>query len=132
MINNKYLIQPYAAYTGEELAQIFAINPNEYKQDFKDGKLKGQRCGKKYRFVGEQLKDYLENHRGIQAAYLRETTTQRETPIDIDKAQSERLKASKRTTIRLRWKMLVRDNFTCQYCDRKAPEVTLKIDHKRP
>ena len=29
----------------------------------------------------------------------------------------------------LRWKILERDNFTCQYCGQKAPNVSLHIDH---
>ena len=32
----------------------------------------------------------------------------------------------------IRFKILQRDNFTCQYCGRKAPEVILEIDHKIP
>lgn len=31
---------------------------------------------------------------------------------------------------RLRFSILIRDNFTCQYCGRKAPEVKLQVDHK--
>lgn len=31
-----------------------------------------------------------------------------------------------------RWKVLQRDNFTCQYCGRKAPDVALQVDHKIP
>ncbi len=30
-----------------------------------------------------------------------------------------------------RWQAFARDNFTCQYCGRKPPEVTLHADHKR-
>ena len=30
----------------------------------------------------------------------------------------------------LRWKILNRDKFTCQYCGMKAPDVILHIDHK--
>lgn len=35
-------------------------------------------------------------------------------------------------TNELRFKILKRDNFTCQYCGRKAPNVELQIDHIRP
>lgn len=31
-----------------------------------------------------------------------------------------------------RFRILERDNFTCQYCGRKAPEVTLEVDHITP
>lgn len=32
----------------------------------------------------------------------------------------------------LRFKIFKRDNFTCQYCGRKAPSVILELDHIRP
>lgn len=32
----------------------------------------------------------------------------------------------------LRFKILTRDNFICQYCGAKAPDVSLEIDHIRP
>lgn len=32
---------------------------------------------------------------------------------------------------RLRFTVLLRDNFTCQYCGRKAPDVVLQVDHKQ-
>ncbi len=31
---------------------------------------------------------------------------------------------------RLRWVILNRDKFTCQYCGRRAPDVILQVDHK--
>jgi len=33
---------------------------------------------------------------------------------------------------KLRWKILQRDNFTCQYCGQSAPNVKLEVDHKIP
>lgn len=33
---------------------------------------------------------------------------------------------------RLRFKILERDGFTCQYCGRQAPEIVLEVDHKQP
>lgn len=38
----------------------------------------------------------------------------------------EHIKASKR------FKVLSRDNFTCQYCGKKPPEAKLEIDHINP
>ena len=29
----------------------------------------------------------------------------------------------------IRWQVLERDNFTCQYCGQRAPEVMLHVDH---
>lgn len=34
--------------------------------------------------------------------------------------------------LRLRFKILGRDNFTCQYCGRSAPDIELQVDHKIP
>lgn len=34
--------------------------------------------------------------------------------------------------LRQRFKVLQRDNFTCQYCGRKAPNVILEVDHVIP
>jgi len=33
---------------------------------------------------------------------------------------------------RIRFAVLYRDNFTCQYCGRKPPEVSLHVDHRVP
>jgi len=35
----------------------------------------------------------------------------------------------KSSWIRFRFKVLSRDNFTCQYCGAKAPNVELEVDH---
>lgn len=32
-------------------------------------------------------------------------------------------------TLKLRWDILCRDNFTCQYCGKKAPDIELHVDH---
>lgn len=45
-------------------------------------------------------------------------------------------KAKKTSNIRtglppkLRWQVLARDSFTCQYCGRRPPDVVLEVDHK--
>ena len=41
-------------------------------------------------------------------------------------------KYNKQRRLKLRFQILQRDNFTCQYCGRKAPDVILQIDHKYP
>ena len=33
---------------------------------------------------------------------------------------------------RVRFEVLKRDNFTCQYCGRKPPEIKLQVDHIIP
>jgi len=34
--------------------------------------------------------------------------------------------------LKLRFQIFQRDDFTCQYCGRKVPEVELQVDHKYP
>lgn len=34
--------------------------------------------------------------------------------------------------LKLRFRILMRDNFTCIYCGRRPPEVSLEIDHQYP
>ena len=41
-------------------------------------------------------------------------------------------KIDNKVSLRLRFKVFARDNFTCQYCGRKAPEVVLHADHIVP
>jgi hypothetical protein len=41
-------------------------------------------------------------------------------------------KASRKTSTRLRFAILARDQFTCRYCGRKAPDVELHVDHITP
>ena len=38
---------------------------------------------------------------------------------------------SKQVTPKIRYAVLKRDKFTCQYCGRKAPEVQLHVEHKK-
>jgi len=40
--------------------------------------------------------------------------------------------ARKEISSGLRFKVLSRDSFTCQYCGRSAPEVVLHVDHVIP
>lgn len=38
----------------------------------------------------------------------------------------------KNISLKLRFEILKRDKFACQYCGAKAPDVVLHIDHKKP
>jgi 5-methylcytosine-specific restriction endonuclease McrA len=38
----------------------------------------------------------------------------------------------KPVSTRTRFEIFKRDNFTCQYCGRKPPEIILEIDHITP
>ena len=39
-------------------------------------------------------------------------------------------KARSGLTARVRWQVLARDDFTCRYCGRQPPEVSLEVDHR--
>jgi hypothetical protein len=39
---------------------------------------------------------------------------------------------SRNLSRRLRFAVLFRDEFTCQYCGRKPPEISLHVDHRNP
>ena len=43
-----------------------------------------------------------------------------------------RIKIKKKGKYTTRFAVLKRDDFTCQYCGRKAPYVVLEVDHKHP
>lgn len=40
--------------------------------------------------------------------------------------------ARKALSNKIRFEVFKRDNFTCQYCGRKAPDVVLNVDHLKP
>ena len=50
----------------------------------------------------------------------------------LSEPQRERKVTSKRVGLSpgIRWQVFARDSFTCQYCGKKPPEVTIEVDHK--
>ncbi len=122
-MNHQPTLLPYAIYMGEELTHLFAIKPSEYQKDFKKGKLQGKRFGRKYRFAGKHLKVYLAEQCGIQVSFQEEIPTRQGVASSLlEQAQQARARTNQTLMIRLRWKILLRDNFTCQYCGGKAPQ----------
>ena len=51
---------------------------------------------------------------------------------DIKGRRTKMLEAKRKTYRKLRFSILLRDDFTCKYCGRKPPEVILEIDHIFP
>lgn len=48
------------------------------------------------------------------------------------KSKKSKIEERAKVTVYLRYQILKRDNFTCKYCGRRPPEVTLQVDHKKP
>lgn len=65
---------------------------------------------------------------------LSENVTAREIPFSKPSvsAADRPSVASRNLSRRLRFAVLYRDAFTCQYCGRQPPEVTLHVDHRNP
>ena len=51
---------------------------------------------------------------------------------DVVKISEEIGKARENEHYKARFRIFTRDNFTCQYCGAKAPEVKLHLDHIHP
>jgi len=63
----------------------------------------------------------------------RHYTECREYSIYSEVSSGKRKKTSKvrpGLSPKVRWQVLARDAFTCQYCGRRPPEVSLEVDHK--
>lgn len=52
--------------------------------------------------------------------------------VDLPKGDTKPGKRTRTIGYALRFQVLRRDGFTCQYCGRKPPEVKLHIDHLQP
>lgn len=65
---------------------------------------------------------------------LSENVTARDRPFSKPSLPSGESQptTSRNLSQRMRFAVLFRDNFTCQYCGRKPPEVTLQVDHRNP
>lgn len=65
---------------------------------------------------------------------LNENLTARDSPTPMPRtsSRSESGISSQHLSRRLRFAVLFRDDFTCQYCGRRPPEVSLHVDHRNP
>lgn len=98
-----------------------------------------------YRYADESDHDIAHKRLGEQGADAsdfrwqwwmidpRHYTECREYSIQLD-ARLGKSKSVQRTrlglTSKVRWQVLARDSFTCQYCGRRPPEVSLEVDHR--
>ena len=82
---------------------------------------------KKYKaIIYIQAENRKEANKELQRLIVQVKKRQIHTPKEI--AAGERDKMSRKQ----RFRILKRDNFTCQMCGRKSPDVELHIDHKIP
>ena len=98
---------------------------------------------KNIKYVFERDKKYREKNRKKIRNYARDYARKKnQTKIENYKIDEngcviirEKIIRVKRVILRkckMRFQALKRDNFTCQYCGRKAPEVELQVDHIYP
>lgn len=62
---------------------------------------------------------------------MRRFTCKQASPV-YEVYQNPHVRRLPRKPVRIRYDILARDNYTCQYCGRKAPDVVLHIDHMVP
>jgi 5-methylcytosine-specific restriction endonuclease McrA len=67
--------------------------------------------------------EYCLKEKEYKRGYLKRLSPERKEEIRL---------REKHRRLELRFSILKRDNFTCQYCGRKAPDVILQIDHMFP
>ena len=75
---------------------------------------------KQYRI---RSKKYYKRHKDKKKEYAKKYYL--ENRLDI-------LKKTSQHRLKIRFEIFNRDNFTCQYCGRKSPEVIIEIDHIVP
>lgn len=63
---------------------------------------------------------------------LSENVTARDRSFSRPSGSGETMVVSRNLSRRMRFAVLYRDGFICQYCGRKPPEVTLHVDHRNP
>ena len=52
--------------------------------------------------------------------------------VNVSGLTSKGIGSNRNISPRVRFAVFVRDNYKCQYCGRKGPEVSLHVDHKTP
>ncbi|MBA7491374.1 hypothetical protein ES702_01919 [subsurface metagenome] len=119
---------------GHRIAAELGISPNQLHYFFKKDKLL---LDSKYRLTKSV---WLKICANCKQNFLSCDPTQKYCTIKCKvkvipkKPQSRQVKISKHSNEILRWQVLNRDNFTCQYCGRNPTQhgVILQIDHIKP
>ena len=100
-------------------------HPETKRQLGRIGKRKCFKCKKIYELTPEFF------NRNRSHSYGLSTICKTCNTIENRKSDCKR-KSTKERRLKLRFIILERDNFTCQYCGRKPPHVELQIDHIYP
>jgi hypothetical protein len=119
-------IKPFAVYSEKGAMGFLSISKEQFKKAFHDKKLIGRSIGRQgYRFLGQRLIEYAES--------LQEKIKPQMAPEKGVKLERPTSKLIRDFSYKIRWQIILeRDNFSCQYCGRKAPEVRLEVDHVIP
>lgn len=104
------------------------LNPEKYKKQRREWYLKYG----KFRKIKKD-KDYYKIRYNILKEKLLTNPTFRENFLAKNRKYADKYRYSRnKTRLKLRFKLLEKYNFTCQYCGRKSPNVKLEIDHIIP
>jgi len=113
-------------------------NKEKLKQIYKDWRDKNKEKIKEYRkrykeLHPEKMKKSRKKYKLLHPDKVKESSKKykllhpRPKKERIIKEPKKRIKGKK-----IRFEIFMRDNFTCQYCGRRVPEVILEIDHIKP
>ena len=93
---------------------------------------KCQKIKQKEKQIRDNERRKIKRQKRIRRCYICNKIIDRRKRICDDCKSKKRNRKIRARRLRLRFMIFQRDNFTCQYCGRKSPEVILEVDHKYP
>lgn len=148
--NGKKITKSESVEQGEKLFQSWREYYDKYHQALTERLRKCVKGTVSYKSRNERLYPYLAYRSGtkVKFKYLGKLTKEElnnlENEIEFRRKIKRKINelAPIRTALKLqkrpsmskqtRFDIFQRDNFTCQYCGRRAPEVVLEVDHIMP
>ena len=134
IINYKSLLKIYIQHYRRELNEIENVLKKIPKGTIIRKKIRGHyyyylayRNGPKVKY------DYIGKNKPLNLVEeIRIRNNIKKKVLDIKRILFVLREAKRPATVFNRFNILERDNFTCQYCGRKAPDVVLEVDHVIP